>query len=210
MSKVTGDGSVFLTEKANADADVAGDGQLWVKTATPNELMFTDDTGQDFDISQPTTLATEQATTSGTSIDFTGIPSGVKKISVEFVNVRTSGTSVPIIQLGNSGGVVTTGYVSNGCLFGGSPAFAQVTSGINMASTWAAAYRVSGFLNLELEREDIHRWVSNHMMARIDGAGLVCGGGAVTLTNVIDRIRITTVGGTDTFDLGAVNIQYSF
>ena len=50
MSKVTGDGSIFLTEKAAADADVAGDGQLWVKTATPNELMFTDDAGNDAEL----------------------------------------------------------------------------------------------------------------------------------------------------------------
>ena len=157
-----------------------------------------------------TTLGTEQASTSGTSIDFTGIPSGVKEISVEFVATSTSGTSVPIIQLGNSGGVVTTGYVSNGCLFGATPSFAQITSGINLAATWAGTYAVSGFLNLELEREDIHRWASSHMMARVDGAGLVCGGGVVTLTNVIDRIRITTVGGSDTFDAGAINIQYSF
>lgn len=41
-------GVAFLTEQAAAEADVAGKGQVWVKTDTPNSLMFTDDTGQDF------------------------------------------------------------------------------------------------------------------------------------------------------------------
>jgi hypothetical protein len=40
-------GVIFLTEQASAEADVAGKGQIWVKTATPNELYFTDDAGTD-------------------------------------------------------------------------------------------------------------------------------------------------------------------
>jgi hypothetical protein len=44
--------SIFLTEKADADADVAGKGQIWVDTATANVLYFTDDAGTDFAISR--------------------------------------------------------------------------------------------------------------------------------------------------------------
>ena len=40
-------GVVFLKEQAAADADVAGSGQIWVKTATPNQLWFTNDAGTD-------------------------------------------------------------------------------------------------------------------------------------------------------------------
>jgi hypothetical protein len=40
-------GVLMLVERASAIADVAGHGQLWVKTATPNELWFTDDAGTD-------------------------------------------------------------------------------------------------------------------------------------------------------------------
>ena len=42
--------SVYLDEKAAADADVTGDGQLWVKNETPNVLYFTDDAGTDFQV----------------------------------------------------------------------------------------------------------------------------------------------------------------
>jgi hypothetical protein len=46
--KLDVDGVVALAERANSGADVAGEGQFWVKTATPNVPMFTDDTGTDF------------------------------------------------------------------------------------------------------------------------------------------------------------------
>ena len=41
---------LFIKEIAAANADLAGYGQLWAKTATPNTLWFTDDTGDDFQI----------------------------------------------------------------------------------------------------------------------------------------------------------------
>jgi hypothetical protein len=46
----TGMGTISMTEQAAANADVAGDGQMWVKTATPNQLWFTDDAGTDFQL----------------------------------------------------------------------------------------------------------------------------------------------------------------
>jgi hypothetical protein len=36
----------------------------------------------------------------------------------------------------------------------------------------------------------------------------VFGGGSVTLSGTLDRVRITTVNGTDTFDAGTINILY--
>src|SRR3990167_6478732 len=59
------------------------------------------------------TLGTEQASTSGTAIDFTGIPSGVKRITVMLFGVSTNSTSNYLIQIGDSGGIETSGYVSS-------------------------------------------------------------------------------------------------
>jgi hypothetical protein len=56
------------------------------------------------------TSGTAVASTSGTSIDFTSIPSWVKRITVMLNGVSTSGTSIPLIQLGDSGGIENTGY----------------------------------------------------------------------------------------------------
>ena len=44
-------GTIKMKEQADAHADTAAFGQLWVNTATPNELYFTDDAGTDYDIS---------------------------------------------------------------------------------------------------------------------------------------------------------------
>lgn len=63
-------GVIFLTEQADAEADVAGKGQIWVNTATPNELYFTDDAGTDFEVSLLTkTQALTNKTVNG--LDFT-------------------------------------------------------------------------------------------------------------------------------------------
>ena len=44
---VTIEGSIFIKEKADATTDVGAYGQIWVDTATPNKLYFTDDAGTD-------------------------------------------------------------------------------------------------------------------------------------------------------------------
>jgi len=69
------------------------------------------------------------ATVSGTSVDFTGIPSWVKRITVMFIGVSTSGTSNILVQLGDSGGVETTGYVSQANTFNSAPGGTASTAG---------------------------------------------------------------------------------
>ena len=44
------EGTMDLKEQADANADVAGYGQIWVKNTTPNELWFTDDAGTDIQL----------------------------------------------------------------------------------------------------------------------------------------------------------------
>ena len=51
-------GNIKLAEKSDAVADTAGFGQLWTKTATPNILYFTNDAGNDLQISNTTRLIT--------------------------------------------------------------------------------------------------------------------------------------------------------
>ena len=50
-------GSLAMKEKAAAAADTAAYGQLWVKTATPNELYFTTDAGDDIQLTSGTSAA---------------------------------------------------------------------------------------------------------------------------------------------------------
>ena len=48
---LTNGGVIFLTEQADAEADIEGKGQIWVKTVTPNQLWFTTDSGLDIQLS---------------------------------------------------------------------------------------------------------------------------------------------------------------
>lgn len=152
------------------------------------------------------TSGTAVASTSGTSIDFTGIPSGVKRITVMFNNVSTSGTSFPIIQIGD-GSVVTTGYISGsaGMSAGGN---GTTTSTIGFVITSNGSnYTLSGHMVLTLLSSGI--WIESHAIQTTTGVvvGYV-GGGSKTLSGTLDRVRITTTNGTDTFDAGSINILY--
>lgn len=154
---------------------------------------------------------TSQASTSGTSIDFTGIPSWVKRITVMFNGVSTNfaaGSNL-VLQLGTSGGIQTTGYAGSAGYFvnAGSSAVATYTNGLNVYST-AAANSFSGVIIFTLVDSATGLWVGAYTLGRGDGVAVHSGGTTKTLSGTLDRLRITTAGGTDTFDAGSINILY--
>jgi hypothetical protein len=148
------------------------------------------------------TSGTAVASTSGTSIDFTSIPSWVKRITVMFSGVSTSGTSNIQIQIG-AGSVDTASYVSTASTNGTS--LASSTTGFLVAATTAAATTVNGWYAICLLGSNA--WTGGGSLGRADG-NMNNAGGAKTLSGTLDRVRITTVNGTDTFDAGSVNILY--
>lgn len=150
------------------------------------------------------TLGTAQATTSGTSIDFTGIPSWAKRITVIFNAVSTAGsTGLMLIRLGDSGGIETTGYVSVSSTSGGSN---TSTAGFVLRQSDAAGDIVTGHMVITKVSGNI--WVSSHtIMGSADGTG-VYGGGRKTLSDTLTQLRLTTESGTGAFDAGSVNILY--
>ncbi len=155
------------------------------------------------------TLGTEQASTSGTSIDFTSIPSWAKKITIMFVGVSTSGTSNPLIQIGTGGSPTTSGYLgsSTSPANGGATTGANYTTGFGIAGAQAANV-MHGHIFLTLEDSSDNTWVCSHVIGYSNTAASSVGGGRVALSGALDMVRITTVGGSDTFDAGAINIQY--
>ena len=152
---------------------------------------------------QRLTLSTAVASTSGTSINFTGLPAWVKRLTVMFAGVSTSGTSNIQIQLGDSGGIENTGYVSTASVNG--TTLATSTAGFITSGTTAAATTVNGWYAICLIGSNI--WTGGGSLARADG-NMNNAGGAKTLSDTLTQIRITTVNGTDTFDAGSVNILY--
>ncbi len=152
------------------------------------------------------TSGTAVASTSGTSIDFTGIPSWAKRITVMFNGVSTNGTSNLQIQLG-SGSVTTTGYVSTGiATSAGGSSVASSTTGILTEAAGAIANTRYGNIILNLLGSNI--WIGSSGNILQTTAQISSGSGYVSLGGAIDRVRITTVNGTDTFDAGSINIMY--
>ena len=151
------------------------------------------------------TAGTSVASTSGTSIDFTSIPSWVKKIMIIFRGVSTTGTSVPIIQLGDSGGIETTGYLGTGAASNGATLY---TTGISLCHTWSSNTTIHGRIETLLQDSSANAWVAFGGFGQSDAAGWALTGASKALSGTLDRVRITTVNGTDTFDAGSINILY--
>jgi hypothetical protein len=159
---------------------------------------------------QPLTLTTAQNSTSGTSIDFTGIPSWVKRITVMFNGVSTNGTSRVQVQLGVSGAPEASGY---NAIAG----FVSTTNNTTRAGTLTTGFPLSYGANdpLATTQGNIvcsllgsNIWTCTGVIYDVANAGVQMVSGNKTLAGTLNMVRITTVTGTDTFDAGSVNILY--
>lgn len=153
-------------------------------------------------LAQKITLGTPQATTSGSTIDFTSIPSWVKRITVMFSGMSTNGVAPIFLQIGDSGGVETTGYISRAAGWGGSGA--PFTTGFGIVDAAVAAQDYSGQVILSLLSSTTNTWTSSGLFVANGGIGIQSAGGK-SLSATLDRVRLLT---SDTFDAGVVNILY--
>jgi len=152
----------------------------------------------------PLVSGTAVASTSGTSIDFTGIPSYAKRITVMFSGVSTNGTSGFLVQLGTSGGIVLTGYSAASSSGATTVASTAYTAGLGIRSA-SAADICNGQIVITNVSGNI--WVSSHTIG-ISSAAFIVGGGGITLSSALTTVRVATQNGTDTFDAGSVNILW--
>jgi hypothetical protein len=153
---------------------------------------------------------TAVATTSGTSIDFTSIPSWVKRITVMFNGVSTNGSSAYQIQIG-SGSFTTTGYLGYAGSYNNGNTTATLSSSTGLLFTPGNGAATLHYGTITIQNISGNNWVSSCCGAGLDGGGGVVsrsGGGSISIGGTLDRIRITTINGTDTFDAGSINILY--
>ena len=186
---VAGSNTLVLPTGAGSAYQVVRNG------ATAGSLEFTDNI----------VSGTAQASTSGTAINFTGIPSWVKRVTVMMNGVSTNGSSQNLIQFG-AGSVATTGYtatsfnVASGTV--GGPTLYSQGFGVRNGG---AANTYSGSFVLSLVGSN--SWVGTGCITGSDTSSFPMSG-SVTLSGTLDRVRITTVNGTDTFDAGSINLLY--
>jgi hypothetical protein len=184
-------------------ADTSGDLALQSNGTTQFTVSSTGAYGQ--------IKAGTSVTASGTAVDFTGIPSWAKRITIMFDGVSLSGTDQILVQLGDSGGLEITGYISGGAV-------------TRDANTTNAGSSTSGFIiyhgaattNFFYGTIRIESLTGNTWVASVSGtagasggaaANGVSGGGSKTLSATLDRVSVTRTG-TNTFDAGSINIFY--
>lgn len=199
-------GSITLQEPAVAGTTVltlpATTGNVVVDSATQTLTNKTIEGGT-------VISGTAVASTSGTSIDFTSIPSWVKRITVMFDGVSTNGTSQLLIQIG-SGSILTSGYGSSAGYTGTSTGGSSSTAGFIITSAVGVTNTLSGANTICLLGSNTYVSTGNLVFESVSPILFVISSAGVraSVGGAIDRIRITTVNGTDTFDAGSINILY--
>ena len=202
------DGSV-ITIPSQAQGDLLYCGASdWERlpAGTNGQILRTNGAADNPSWSDKITSGSAQATTSGTAFDFTSIPSGIKTITVMFSRVSLNGSNKILVQLGDSGGVETSGYSSGGVRVSGSGSNATFTTNGFIIPTDDATYLFSG--TMTISNLTGNTWVSSVAGVYNEATGAsIMGGGTKTLSATLDRIRITC-SGSNSFDNGNVNIIY--
>jgi hypothetical protein len=149
---------------------------------------------------------TAKASTSGVAVQFTGIPSWARRITVAFNNVSTNGATNILVQLGTGGTPTTSGYTGNS-VFSWASGVVPVssTAGIPIFNN-AASYNHFG--HLVLTNISGSTWLASGEFVTAGTQGSIISGGVVTLAGVLDYLRVVTANGTDTFDAGSINVFF--
>jgi len=194
---------------------LTSNGTAWVSSAPSSggspsaigQIPFSTD-GSTYTATQKIVQGTAVASTSGTSIDFTSIPSWVKRVTVMFNGVSTNSSSNIIFQIGTSGGIQTTGYQGSGTsLESGLVCYvATFTTGFGYRTDYAASLH-SGATQFSLLDSASGLWVASGSLGTNTTVAHTMGG-TKTLSGTLDKIRITTVSGTGVFDAGSINLLW--
>lgn len=182
-------------------------------TAAGNTVFSTD--GSNWSSTAKIFRGTSQATTSGTAVGFTGIPSWVKRITLLLNEVSTNGTTGLMAQIG-SGSYTTSGYSNGYTMFAPAAGTSAVggtgtTSGFAIGGLATVASTLSATLILNNITGNV--WAYFSIAGRSGGTTAQNGQQAffyapITLGGALDRIQITSIATTETFDAGSVNIFY--
>lgn len=139
-----------------------------------------------------------------TFADSIGLPSWVKEFTVAIANISTNGGSVPIIQLGD-GAIENSGYLGGSMTGTGTGLH---TTGIQLDNgVGNAAYIRHGAVTFK--HISGNNWAYFGVIGYSDSARATFIGGRKELTGPVDRVRVTTVVGTELFDVGSTfNVDY--
>jgi len=202
------DDEILTATDLNAEIQQISDNALATATQAEVNAMTSTTVGLTPNLNK-LILATQQASTSGATIDFSSIPAGTRRITIHWVGVSTSGTSNIVVQIGDSGGVETSGYLGS-CtsIAGATPATANFTASWGITNGHAAADILHGQTILTLENASAFTWTCSSITSLSNATTVNIGSGSKSLSAELTSVRLTTAGGAETFDAGVVNITY--
>lgn len=160
----------------------------------------------DQSITLGTVIMTPIATTSGSTHDWTSIPVGVREITLTLSQVSTTGTGNLSMQIGDSGGIENTGYISSVTEVG--VGTSSTTSAFLLTNSIVAGTLVTGSITLTLQNTSTNTWVARGVFVEEGGNVIVCAGNK-SLTGILDRVRLSMTTA-DTYDAGQANVSYRF
>lgn len=152
--------------------------------------------------------ATQQASTSGTAIDFNTIPPWAKQVTIMLNGVSLSGTDNLLIQIGDSGGIENTGYSALTSVTANAAGTLTVSSTAGFpVFAGGAARLVYGTIILSLMDAATFTWTATGTGHESGGLNFSSVNGVKALSAALDRVRITTTG-SNTFDAGTINVMF--
>lgn len=194
--------SLILPGAANITT-AAGDMAIFVSEGSGNWLCVTYNRVPGIG----TIYAARVTLTTQTEVDFP-IPPWARNIKVMFAGLSTSGSSVPIIQIGDSGGIETTAYVSVASNITSSGVSSSAyTTGFGLDATHSAAATLSGVISLDFY--DSNAWLAGGNVSWENTTATSVISGRKTLSAALTTVRITTVNGSDTLDSGTILVAWS-
>ena len=152
------------------------------------------------------TLLAEQATTSGTGVTFSSIPSGTKMIVINLLQISLSSGDDLVAQLGDAGGIETTSYRGVGFFNSSKSTVAKDRDmGFWMGGDQATA-EIGGSLILTLANSSTNEWVGQ-VGGFNDGNAAFAGGGRKMLSGELTQVKVLPSHG-NSFDNGSVSLMY--
>ena len=153
------------------------------------------------------TNATKQATTSGTGVTFSGIPSWAKNIAILLNGVSTD-TSKPLLRLGDAGGIESTGYLGSSFQLSSTAVSAGIasTTDFPVASIFSGTGVYQGTILLTMLDSATFMWDCFGMISNTGTNELHLVAGRKATSAALDRVAVLVDSGA--FDAGEVNILY--
>lgn len=153
-----------------------------------------------------TTNAT-QNTNTGTTVNFTGVPTTANRVTLMLNGVSTNGTSVPMIQGRASGAALFGTYGGRGG-YATAGIDANTSQGLCISDNWGASDQVYGKVVFERTAPSSNTWLMTGTFSIVGQNKITTANAVLVAGSALDGVTLTTQGAGGTFDGGVASISW--